>query len=611
MYRSIKHHPRVPLSPHPPVLPMLSRHLPARLILALGLGATLAATAWVGRWERLSRQSEFQKQTSNLTTALQRTTNRYNELLLSIGDLYAANHNRVDAATFSRFVQRAVGTYAGIQALEWAPLIGDRQRATYETQLQQQTGQGHLGITERDRNGNLVPAADRSSYVPVTFLEPWQTNEVALGYDLASDPTRRTALDQARDTGDLAATGRIQLVQERAENQYSFLVLVPVYRLPAAALASRRQQLQGYILGVFRVADVVEESLADLNYDIDFYILDRTAPPESQLLGVYNASTKQVGAALSRDEVLPISSAGNRGRTGQDSLSPCPPRLDCSPPISLGQRQWQLVFLPPSHPAPYWATLATLLVGLLLTAILLIYLSRWQSELQRTRELSDLKLRLFSMASHELRTPLSVISVSAQSLNAHRNNLTPQQQTGTIERIQTAAKRMGQLVNDILTLTRAEAGKLEVSPEIIDLEPFCRQVFDQVQLKSGQSLSLTGNGTTIKAFLDKKLLHSVLTNLLTNAAKYSPEDSPIRLVITRTAKTLEFQVIDQGIGIPSEAQDRVFETFYRGENVGQTPGTGLGLTVAKTCVELQGGHLTVNSRPGHGTWITAVLPWVE
>ncbi|NER83760.1 MAG: histidine kinase, partial [Leptolyngbya sp. SIO1D8] len=98
-----------------------SRYLPAGLILTLGLGMTLAATAWVGRWERLSRQSKFQKQINNLTTALQRTTNRYNELLLSISDLYYATGDQVDEQAFSRFVQRAVNTYPGIQALEWAP----------------------------------------------------------------------------------------------------------------------------------------------------------------------------------------------------------------------------------------------------------------------------------------------------------------------------------------------------------------------------------------------------------------------------------------------------------------------------------------------------------
>ncbi|WP_026072514.1 CHASE domain-containing sensor histidine kinase [Nodosilinea nodulosa] len=584
-----------------------SRHLPFGLILALGLGTTLAATFWVGRWERLSRQSEFQKQINNLTTALQRTTNRYNELLLSVGDLYSANAQAVTEPAFSRFVQRAIATYPGIQALEWAPLLSQRDRTAYEQWLQTRTRQPELGITERNAAGNLVRASERSSYVPVTFLEPWQTNEAALGYDLASDSTRRIALERARDTGEMAATGRIQLVQDRAENQYSFLVFLPVYRQSAISLTQRRQRLQGYILGVFRVADVVEESLTDLDYDVDFYILDRTAKDDEQLLGFYDAEKQQVVSDWGKGQ-FPV------GRSGVEIPSPallCAPGLSCTATLSLGQREWQLLFLPPRYPALPWAALATALIGLLLTTVLLVYLTRWQSELRRSRELSDLKLRLFSMASHELRTPLSVISVSAQSLGANRDSLTPQQQTTVVERIQLAARRMGQLVEDILMLTRAEAGKLEVNPEILELGLFCRQVCDQIQLLPGQTLLLEGQDLEVKVYFDKKLLQSVLTNLLSNAVKYSPPGCPIRLVVTATAETWTFQVIDRGIGIPTAAQGHIFEAFYRGDNVGQVQGTGLGLAVAKTCVELMAGHLTVQSEPTGGTCIAAVLPRVH
>lgn len=589
-------------------MPLHSRHLPIGLVLVLGLGTTLVATFWVGRWDRLSRQDEFQKQINNLTTALQRTTNRYNELLLSMGDLYTANDYAVTEQAFSRFVQRAIATYPGIQALEWAPVLTQSNRTAYEQWLQAKTGQPGRGITERNDAGELVPASLRSSYVPVTFLEPWQTNEAALGYDLASDETRRIALHRARDTGEKAATGRIQLVQDRAENQYSFLVFLPVYRQPAHSVNKRRQLLLGYILGVFRVADVVEESLADLDNEIDFYIVDQTARLNEQRLGFYDAETQQM---LSMGDEVEQFSRGDAARKRLSPTALCTANLTCRATISLGQREWQIVFLPPRYPSPPWAALATALMGLLITTILLVYLTRWQSELQRSRELSDLKLRLFSMASHELRTPLSVISVSAQSLGTNRASLSPQQQTTTIERIQLAAQRMGQLVEDILMLTRAEAGKLEVNPEILELGLFCRQVCDQIQLQPGQTLLLEGNNLETKVYFDKKLLHSVLINLLSNAAKYSPPNCPIRLVITATAETWIFQVIDQGIGIPTAAQGKIFEAFYRGANVGQVQGTGLGLAVAKTCVELMAGHLSIQSEPPNGTCITATLPRVH
>lgn len=575
-------------------MPVVLRYFPAVLICVLGFSTTLVATVWVERWERLSRQSEFQKQTSNLTTALQRTTNRYTELLLSISDYYDAADSQVDEAAFRRFVSRAVRTYPGIQALEWAPQIADADRAIYERQI------GTL-ITEQDpQTGALIPAAIRDRYIPVTFVEPLQNNEAALGYDLASDPTRKAALELSQTTGAIAATGRIQLVQETAENQYGFLVFVPVYRQPIPNQAHRKDFLLGYIVGVFRVADVVEESLRNLDYDANFYVLDQTARPNEQLLGMYNAETRKV--IVQNQPKIP---ARSTNRTLCASLA------DCTQYVQLGQRQWQIVFMPSANQSFLWGTFATLLIGLLLTATVLIYVSRWQNELRRTRELSDLKLRLFSMASHELRTPLSVITVSAQSMATNQGCLTPEQQISTVDRIQVAAKRMGQLVNDMLTLTRAEAGKLEFNPEIVDLEPFCQQLLHQVQRKNDQIISLAGNAVKTQIYADKNLLNSILINLLSNAAKYSPAHSPIQLVISIEAKAICFQVIDQGIGILPQDQSAIFEAFYRGKNVGSVSGIGLGLAVVKTCVDLHGGTLAIASQPGEGTCVSVVLPCVE
>jgi signal transduction histidine kinase len=560
---------------------------------------TLVTTLWVERWERISRQSEFQKQINNLTTALQRTTNRYTELLLSIGDLYAATDTQVDRDAFQRFVQRAVNTYPGIQALEWAPQIAHGERVAYERWLTTHPQSPNPYITERAGDSNrLIPAAVRDRYVPVTFLEPLQNNELALGYDLASDATRRIALERARDTGAIAATGRIQLVQETADYQYSFLVFVPIYSGPALTAAARRQRLRGYILGVFRVADVVEEALADLDSDLDFYILDKTARPPDQLLGRYDAASQRVVSKAETVQLPPRSLL-------------CPVAAACVQTLQLGQREWQMVFIPPDPHPLRWAPLATLTIGLLLTAIALIAVTRWQDELRRTRELSELKLRLFSMASHELRTPLSVVTISAQALMAHGEQVPTAQQRPALDRIQLAAKRMGQLVEDMLTLSRAEAGKLEFNPAIVPLRPFCQQIVDQTQLQPGQTLTLSGDALDQRAYLDKKLMTSVLANLLSNGAKYSPDHAPLHLRVTATAHHFCFAVVDQGRGMTEADQAQMFDAFYRGTNTGHISGVGLGLAVVKTCLDLHQGTLQVTSRPGQGTTVTACIPKVE
>ena len=191
---------------------------------------------------------------------------------------------------------RSLTSYPGIQALEWAPVVANSERAAFETALKQ-AGYTDFTITERStaKQSGLKPAEPRSHYVPVTYLQPWEGNELALGYDLISDSTRRSALETARDTGHITASGRIRLVQE-SKDQFGFLVFLPLYEghaVPSSQLA-RQEKIKGYLLGVFRVSDVVEESLETLDYDIDFTLSDRSAQADEQFLGTYRAEAKTV-----------------------------------------------------------------------------------------------------------------------------------------------------------------------------------------------------------------------------------------------------------------------------------------------------------------------------
>jgi signal transduction histidine kinase len=563
----------------------------------------------VGRWEQVSRQQRFQQQISNLNTSLQRSLNRYTELLLSLSDLYRTANNEVNQDEFSRFVQRAIVSYPGIQALEWAPRVAAAERSRYETN----PAFGSLNITERNALGDMIVAmGDRPEYIPVTYIEPLRGNEVALGYDLASDPTRRLALEKARDTGTLAATARIRLVQEVAEAQYSFLVFLPIYNADnatsdpsAMTLTERRRSLDGYVLGVFRVADVVEDALQDLDYDIDFFITDRTANPQDQFLGAYESESHQV---------VSTENSNWRERLGQGAL--CPTQADCTLAVTFGQREWAILFLPaPNYTAGWrpWGAIATLCIGGLLTAGITSFVWRSHTTLERTRELSDLKVRFFSMASHELRTPLSTILLTAQSLDANQTVLSAAQKQNAIERIHSSARRMTQLLNDILTLTRAEAGRLEFSPEIVDITAFCNGIMEEMQLqaKVGQTVTMEVTVTDPKVYLDKKLGRSLLHNLLANALKYSPPPSTIHLHVWNDTQTLWLQVKDSGIGIPAHNQPYIFNAFYRGSNVGDIPGTGLGLAVVKTCVDCHQSSITLRSTPGQGTTVTIGLPHAE
>jgi PAS domain S-box-containing protein len=231
--------------------------------------------------------------------------------------------------------------------------------------------------------------------------------------------------------------------------------------------------------------------------------------------------------------------------------------------------------------------------------------------LEREQELSELRLRFFSMASHEFRTPLSTILVSTKILESCAQEWSEEKRLRNIRRINSAAKNMNHLLDDILTINRAETGKLEFNPTLIDIEQLCQQVVEEMRLFAGSQhiLTFSYQSEYKKAFIDKKQLCFIMTNLLSNAIKYSPKGGEVHLALTSEQGEVTFQIRDPGIGIPLSDQPHLFEAFHRGENVGNIPGSGLGLTVVKKCVDLHCGRISVTSEVGVGTTFTVTIPF--
>lgn len=230
--------------------------------------------------------------------------------------------------------------------------------------------------------------------------------------------------------------------------------------------------------------------------------------------------------------------------------------------------------------------------------------------LEQERALGELRLRFFAMASHEFRTPLSTILLTAQFLESSDREWSEEKRKRNLQRIISAAKEMRQMLDDILTINRAETGRLEFAPTQFEINTFCYQLLQEMQLYASAQHRLTfSNSNEVEwGFGDDKLLHYSLTHLLSNAIKYSPNGGEVNLTVSVTQCALIFKIRDQGIGIIPSDQLHLFEAFYRGENVDCISGSGLGLTVAKKCVELQGGNITFTSEVGVGTTFTVTIP---
>jgi PAS domain S-box-containing protein len=239
--------------------------------------------------------------------------------------------------------------------------------------------------------------------------------------------------------------------------------------------------------------------------------------------------------------------------------------------------------------------------------------------LQKERELRELKSRFISMTSHEFRTPLTTIQSSADLLERYRQRFSQEKQLTHLYRIQTAVERMIQMLNDILILGQAEAGKLEFDPTSVDLVQFCRNLVEDLQLAANpknavseamleERIRFTCQCQSLPASIDEKLLRQILSNLLSNAIKYSPSGSTVQFNLTYVNDNAVFQIQDQGIGIPPEDQPHLFNSFHRAKNVGTIQGTGLGLAIVKQCVDLHGGEISLKSEIGKGTTFTVTLP---
>ncbi|MBE9048890.1 CHASE3 domain-containing protein [Nostocales cyanobacterium LEGE 11386] len=256
--------------------------------------------------------------------------------------------------------------------------------------------------------------------------------------------------------------------------------------------------------------------------------------------------------------------------------------------------------------------------GILLGTFALLYrqmLKRQKAEtlqriLAQENELSELKLRFFSMVSHEFRTPLSIILGSAQLLAESSQQWTETKKLKNLHRIQSSARSMNQLLTDILTFARAEAGKLEFNPDLLDLESFCLNLIEDIQFcsKPQPAIKFISRGRCIHARLDENLLYSILSNLLSNAIKYSPQGGIIQFILSCETDVVIFQIKDQGIGIPSESYQELFEPFYRADNVRNIVGTGLGLAVVKKCVDIHQGQIFLESEVEMGTTFTVKIP---
>ncbi len=344
----------------------LHGHLPAALVLFLGVGISGAGFITTRNYYEDSARQEFERPAAQHTTVVSQAIDRYLEVVSSMGAFMSAAKN-IDRWEFFALSEKSLPRFPGLHALKWVPRVSFEQRKAYEKKAEADGLYG-FRINERDALGNRLPAGKREEYFPIYFVEPFEGNQAVLGFDLGAHPEGRKMLRLARDSGQMIATRQVEIAAGTA-SQTAFLTVLPIYgEAEPETVADRRTALKGFVLGVVGIGNMIEATLRDLASPdaLDIYIYDVAAEGEDRLI-YYHPS------ALRRKRPSPMPEA--QVLSGLHRITD----------YDVAGRQWTIVIKPvpgyfgDAFNAMPWGVTA---LGLLLTLLLLQYLI---SSTNRTR----------------------------------------------------------------------------------------------------------------------------------------------------------------------------------------------------------------------------------
>lgn len=221
---------------------------------------------------------------------------------------------------------------------------------------------------------------------------------------------------------------------------------------------------------------------------------------------------------------------------------------------------------------------------------------------EKLKKLNEIRSRFVSMVCHEFRNPLNNIAFSISSLKRYDRQFSASQKTEYLSDVEVNIERMTQMTDELLVIGEIETKGVNLNPDKIDLVEFCLELIAEFkQMYPNYQIKFKQNQSILKAEIDCRLLRSILTNILTNAVRYSSSDRSIQFQLFTNNNYAVFTIEDEGIGIPKSDLDIIFEPFHRGKNVSNIPGTGLGLNIVKRFIDFLDGEINIFSQINQGT----------
>lgn len=498
----------------------------------------------------------------------------------------------IDRGAFRALVTPWIEANAAVEAFEWAPLVAGEDLAAFEVASRDAEFPDYH-VRDLAPDGRLVPAARRAYHAPILFVEPVAREGGSAGFDFASSPARREALEAARDTGDVVGTSRVRLVLWPGE--WGALLIAASYggmeapRVPA----ERRADVRGYVATVIRVDELARIAL------------------------------ERAGDAPLGIRVTDVSETPAQTLSGAE---PAPTDLSWSTLQAFGGRTWRVEVTAPEPGERSWIGWTVLAGGLGVTGLLAAFvLDAAARSLQvdrlvrdRTAELaranealtrSNVELQRFAyVASHDMREPLRTIACYTELLESDATDRLDEVQRDWLGRVLGATRRMQEMVAELLAFARAES-RVEVLEAVPLAEP-ARAALDGLDAAVREAGAEVVVDDLPVARCDRVEMVQLFENLLSNGLKFHRPGVPPVVEVSgeRKGDLVEIAVRDNGLGIERRHWARIFEMFQRLHPPARYPGHGIGLATCRRIVERHGGHLWVTSQPGVGSVFRFTLP---
>jgi len=557
----------------------------------LVLLACLCITIWAWNTAKNNLEQDIQTSLVSATRAAEQAVNasvyRYSEVAKGGASFFGATP-QVDSTSWKNYISNLdfASQHPGLQSIAYSQVVpGNAMPDFLATNINKYTGQPLL----------VKPSGARATYVITQFIEPYRS--VALGYDPYSEPIRRKAMDQSRDSNQPAITERITLVQDR-KTQPGFIIFVPVYNpgQPIDTIQQRRAAIKGFVSAGVRSTELIEGLFAE------------SLSPDSALQ-IYDGATKKPASRIyqspSYDNLIKQSKITQATRT-----------------FKSGNKDWTISTYVNQNFAsktqreqPQEILLGGIIFSLLFPAFLFILMFNRARAItnEKNREVIDVKDNLISLASHQLRTPATgVKQFIGMVLEGYAGPIKPEQKV-MLEKAYLSNERQLEIINQILHVTRVESDRLVMRKEKINITELTRAIindYEQTTLTRKQEVTFESSAQSILLSADKQYITIVIDNLINNASKYSHKNTTIAVQIRRTKELVIIKVSDQGVGIEESEMHLLFQKFSRIHNnlSVEAGGNGIGLYLCRQIILLHGGTIEARSTKGKGTSFTVTLP---